>query len=162
MTHPVNPTPEDIAALLEELRTIGCHANGDARCTCGIGQNAADLIQYLMTERDEALRRAERSERNEGCREVADMPGWRAIESAPGVNDGEFLIVGMNDNGPGHPKIWDYAVVWREAGGFGMGVDEDGGSVPPFIEEITHWMALPTPPSGYNAILATQDPKVEE
>jgi hypothetical protein len=33
--------------LIEELRLIGCHANGDARCTCGIGQDAADEIERL-------------------------------------------------------------------------------------------------------------------
>lgn len=30
--------------LREELRLIGCHANGDARCTCNIGQDALTLI----------------------------------------------------------------------------------------------------------------------
>lgn len=33
--------------LLDELRLIGCHSNGDARCTCGIGQDAADEIERL-------------------------------------------------------------------------------------------------------------------
>lgn len=34
----------DTRELVDELRLIGCHANGDARCTCGIGQDAADTI----------------------------------------------------------------------------------------------------------------------
>ena len=36
--------------LVDELRLIGCHANGDARCTCVIGQEAADLITALAEE----------------------------------------------------------------------------------------------------------------
>ena len=31
--------------LKEELRLIGCHANGDARCTCNIGQDAIARIE---------------------------------------------------------------------------------------------------------------------
>ena len=37
----------DTRELVDELRLIGCHANGDARCTCGIGQEAADTITAL-------------------------------------------------------------------------------------------------------------------
>ena len=37
----------DTRELVEELNLIGCHANGDARCTCGIGQDAADTITAL-------------------------------------------------------------------------------------------------------------------
>jgi len=33
--------------LKEELRLIGCHANGDARCTCNIGQDALARIEAL-------------------------------------------------------------------------------------------------------------------
>lgn len=42
------------AELIAELRLIGCHENGDARCTCGIGQDAADLIT-AQAERIKAL-----------------------------------------------------------------------------------------------------------
>lgn len=35
--------------LREELRLIGCHANGDARCTCAIGSDALALIEYQET-----------------------------------------------------------------------------------------------------------------
>ena len=31
----------DARELVDELRLIGCHANGEARCTCAIGQGAA-------------------------------------------------------------------------------------------------------------------------
>lgn len=37
----------DTRELVDELRLIGCHANGDARCTCGIGQDAAAAIAAL-------------------------------------------------------------------------------------------------------------------
>jgi len=37
----------DTRELVNELRLIGCHANGDARCTCVIGQDAADTITAL-------------------------------------------------------------------------------------------------------------------
>ena len=33
--------------LKEELRLIRCYANGDARCTCNIGQDAAARIERL-------------------------------------------------------------------------------------------------------------------
>lgn len=39
-------------SLIEELRLIGCRENGEARCTCGIGQEAADYMgqmrEYLL------------------------------------------------------------------------------------------------------------------
>lgn len=38
--------------LIDELRTIGCHENGDARCTCGIGMDAADAISALRSENE--------------------------------------------------------------------------------------------------------------
>ena len=43
--------------LVDELRLIGCHANSDARCTCVIGQEAADTITAL-SERNRALEEA--------------------------------------------------------------------------------------------------------
>lgn len=43
-------TPKDLAELVEELRLIGCHANGDSRCTCGIGQDAADALEAQAEE----------------------------------------------------------------------------------------------------------------
>lgn len=48
--------------LVDELRLIGCHANGDSRCTCVIGQEAADIITALAEENQrlrEALERIE-------------------------------------------------------------------------------------------------------
>lgn len=36
---------DDIPSLVAELRVIGCHENGDARCTCGIGMDAADALE---------------------------------------------------------------------------------------------------------------------
>lgn len=47
----------DTRELVDELRLIGCHANGDARCTCGIGQDAADTITAL-SERNRVLEEA--------------------------------------------------------------------------------------------------------
>ena len=40
----------DTRELVDELRLIGCHASGDARCNCGIGQDAADTITALAEE----------------------------------------------------------------------------------------------------------------
>ena len=59
------PAPDAVAPLVEaalrelvdELRLIGCHANGDARCTCGIGQDAADTIT-AQAEENRRLREA--------------------------------------------------------------------------------------------------------
>lgn len=47
----------DTRELVDELRLIGCHANSDARCTCVIGQEAADTITAL-SERNRALEEA--------------------------------------------------------------------------------------------------------
>lgn len=38
-----------LAGLREELRLIGCHQNGDARCTCAIGADALDAIDALRS-----------------------------------------------------------------------------------------------------------------
>ena len=43
--------------LKEELRLIRCYANGDARCTCNIGQDAADRIERLEAALSEMTRR---------------------------------------------------------------------------------------------------------
>ena len=59
------PTPDAVAPLVEaalrelvdELRLIGCHANGDARCTCVIGQEAADALE-AQAEENRQLREA--------------------------------------------------------------------------------------------------------
>lgn len=40
-------TPEELDALQAELRIIGCHSNGDARCTCSIGADADAAITDL-------------------------------------------------------------------------------------------------------------------
>ena len=53
-------TAEQAKALRDELRHIGCFTNGDARCTCAIGADAADLIDTLAA-RIEALE-AEKAE----------------------------------------------------------------------------------------------------
>lgn len=45
---------EQAKALRDELLHIGCFTNGDARCTCAIGADAADLIGTLAA-RIEAL-----------------------------------------------------------------------------------------------------------
>ena len=50
--------------LKEELRLIGCHANGDARCTCNIGQDAIARIKALeaaLQAADELAALAEKS-----------------------------------------------------------------------------------------------------
>ena len=47
----------DTRELVDELRLIGCHANGDARCTCVIGQEAADAIT-AQAEENRRLREA--------------------------------------------------------------------------------------------------------
>lgn len=39
--------PEELDALQAELRIIGCHSNGDARCTCSIGADADAAITAL-------------------------------------------------------------------------------------------------------------------
>ena len=41
------PQRNDMDALVEELQLIGCHSNGEARCTCALGQEAADCLESL-------------------------------------------------------------------------------------------------------------------
>jgi len=36
--------------IVDELWLIGCHENGEARCTCGVGMDAADEITRLRAE----------------------------------------------------------------------------------------------------------------
>ena len=47
----------DTRELVDELRLIGSHANGDARCTCVIGQEAADALE-AQAEENRRLREA--------------------------------------------------------------------------------------------------------
>lgn len=47
----------DTRELVDELRLIGCHSNGDARCTCVIGQEAADALE-AQAEENRRLRTA--------------------------------------------------------------------------------------------------------
>lgn len=54
-------TPEELDALQGELRIIGCHSNGDARCTCSIGADADAAITALRARVAELGARAERA-----------------------------------------------------------------------------------------------------
>lgn len=47
---PAPAVPDDVAKIVAELRVIGCHENGDARCTCGIGMDAADALEAQAAE----------------------------------------------------------------------------------------------------------------
>ena len=42
-------TPEEIRRVRDELLVIGCHQNGEARRTCGIGADAAHIIDHLQS-----------------------------------------------------------------------------------------------------------------
>lgn len=59
--------------LLTELRQIGCFANGDARCTCVIGMDAADEIAALRA-------RAERAEAERDALREAAWVDTRHVE----------------------------------------------------------------------------------
>lgn len=73
-----------LAGLREELRLIGCHQNGDARCTCAIGADALDAIDALRAQAAKDKARIERLEA--ALREIAGIkerekncypPDWR-------------------------------------------------------------------------------------
>lgn len=53
---------DTLAGLREELRLIGCHQNGDARCTCAIGADALDAIDALRAQAAKDKARIERLE----------------------------------------------------------------------------------------------------
>lgn len=54
------PDTDTLAGLREELRLIGCHQNGDARCTCSIGADALDAIDALRAQAAKDKARIER------------------------------------------------------------------------------------------------------
>lgn len=56
------PDTDTLAGLREELRLIGCHQNGDARCTCAIGADALDAIDALRAQAAKDKARIERLE----------------------------------------------------------------------------------------------------
>ena len=73
-----------LAGLREELRLIGCHQNGDARCTCAIWADALDAIDALRAQAAKDKARIERLEA--ALREIAGIkerekncypPDWR-------------------------------------------------------------------------------------
>ncbi len=58
----ITPDTDTLAGLREELRLIGCHQNGDARCTCAIGADALDAIDALRAQATKDKARIERLE----------------------------------------------------------------------------------------------------
>jgi len=54
------PDTDTLAGLRDELRLIGCHQNGDARCTCAIGADAVDAIDALEAQAAKDKARIER------------------------------------------------------------------------------------------------------
>lgn len=56
------PDTDTLAGLRDELRLIGCHQNGDARCTCSIGADALDAIDALRAQAAKDKARIERLE----------------------------------------------------------------------------------------------------
>lgn len=56
------PDTDTLAGLRDELRLIGCHQNGDARCTCAIGADAVDAIDALRAQAAKDKARIERLE----------------------------------------------------------------------------------------------------
>ena len=78
------PDTDTLAGLRDELRLIGCHQNGDARCTCAIGADALDAIDALRAQAAKDKARIERLEA--ALREIAGIkerekncypPDWR-------------------------------------------------------------------------------------
>jgi hypothetical protein len=80
------PTDTDtLAGLREELRLIGCHQNGDARCTCAIGADALDAIDAIRAQAAKDKARIERLE--------ARLAAAEAGEDALAKAGGSFLRV---------------------------------------------------------------------
>ena len=76
-----------LAGLREELRLIGCHQNGDARCTCAIGADALDAIDALRAQAAKDKARIERLEA--ALREMNVGDGWAARIARAALEDGE-------------------------------------------------------------------------
>lgn len=94
---------DTLAGLREELRLIGCHQNGDARCTCAIGADALDAIDAL---RAQAAKDKARIERLEARLAAAEAGEDALAEAARGVEtivedqvDDTLYLPGFVDNG---------------------------------------------------------------
>lgn len=81
------PDTDTLAGLREELRLIGCHQNGDARCTCAIGADALDAIDALCAQAAKDKARIERLEAALRKMNVGD--GWAARIARAALEDGE-------------------------------------------------------------------------
>lgn len=84
---PAPAVPDDVAGLVAELRVIGCHENGDARCTCGIGMDAADALEaqaaeLAQTKADNARLRGALTELCEACSGLDIKRGDTALAAA--------------------------------------------------------------------------------
>lgn len=85
MTHIDTDT---LAGLREELRLIGCHQNGDARCTCSIGADALDAIDALRAQAAKDKARIERLEA--ALREIARQKRTDELETEYDVEVADF------------------------------------------------------------------------
>lgn len=82
------PDTDTLAGLREELRLIGCHQNGDARCTCAIGADALDAIDALRAQAAKDKARIERLEAAlreiSNCGQSVEPDNWRFRSMARG------------------------------------------------------------------------------
>ena len=81
------PDTDTLAGLRDELRLIGCHQNGEARCTCAIGADALDAIDALRAQAAKDKARIERLEAALRKMNVGD--GWAARIARAALEDGE-------------------------------------------------------------------------
>lgn len=83
------PDTDTLAGLREELRLIGCHQNGDARCTCAIGADALDAIDALRAQAAKDKARIERLE----ARLAAAEAGEDALAESEAAAEGALMIL---------------------------------------------------------------------
>lgn len=83
-------TAEQVHDLRLELLEIGCHENGDARCTCLIGGDALDLID-AQAARIEALEAENAELRGLLWYAWSEFNAIRARSGAPLSRDGMLL-----------------------------------------------------------------------
>lgn len=86
---------QDTRELVDELRLIGCHANGDARCTCVIGPEAADAITA------QAERIAELEKRLAGLHQSAEKMRDTANREFHRANRADSVLCWIAENGRG-------------------------------------------------------------
>ena len=100
------PDTDTLAGLRDELRLIGCHQNGEARCTCAIGADALDAIDALRAQAAKDKARIERLEARLAAAEAGEDALAEALRSyRADLCEGFCLEAEWSDEAHNHPAM---------------------------------------------------------